>query len=237
MAEPIAPVVESTLITAPPVVAPVAVAPEKVLFPETTPPVETVKPVEPEPVKPDVPPEPKKEEPKEPSKPSPEPKAAVDYESLKLPEGSLLSSDELAKVKKGAKESGLSLDEAKNVLDVKNDAVKTFFDSQKETLTRLRTEWKTAWSKDPEFGGDKLTESTELAKRAFDKLADSELKTLADQTGYGDNPAFLRMMARIGRLISEDQLIRGSVGGAPKPKSPEERLYGATTPGAEETIS
>ena len=213
--------------------------PEGKLFPEPKAP--EVKPeVKPTELTPGVAPEePKKEEPEaEPSKPSTEPKAVtVDYENLKLPDGSLLSADELAEVKKVAKDSGLTLDEAQGVLEVKNDAVKAYSARQTELIVKARQEWKESWSNDPEYGGDKLKENTELAKRAWGKLADNELKTLADQTGFGDHPAVLRMMARIGRLFSEDTLIRGSVGGAPKQRSPEEVLYGKTTPGTEEPMS
>ena len=120
---------------------------------------------------------------------------------------------------------------------MKNDAVKAFQSRQTESIAKARQDWKAAWSKDPEFGGDKTSESTELAKRAWDRVADNELKTLADQTGFGDHPAVLRMMARIGRLFSEDTLIRGSLGGAPQKKSNEEILYGGTTPGAQEPMS
>jgi hypothetical protein len=124
------------------------------------------------------------------------------------------------------------------VLEVKKDAVKAFAARQNEILIKARQDWKAAWSKDPEFGGDKLAESSELAKRAWDKVADNELKTLANQTGFGDHPAVLRAFARLGRMFSEDQLIRGNVGGTPeKGKSPEEILYGKTTPGPDEPMS
>lgn len=200
---------------------------EKILYPESKPvePSKTVEPVTP------VVPEIKKEEPKEPTPPTTETKSAlVDYETLKLPEGSLLSVQDLAEVKKEAKDNSLSIEEAQGIIEVKNDAIKGFSQRQQETWQNLRKEWKQSWLNDPEYGGDKASESTELAKRAWDKLADNELKTLADQTGWGDHPAVLRMLARAGRLFSEDQLIRGQVGASPQKRSPEEILYGKTTP-------
>lgn len=214
---------------------PAVTTPESVLFPEPVIPSKVAEPVKSaEPT-----PEPTKEAPKtEQAKPSTEtPVVPVDYESLKLPQGSLLSGEELAVVKKEAKENGLSLDEAQGIIEVKNDAVKAFQARQVETLKVARQEWKESWLKDPEYGGDKAAESTELAKRAWDKLADNELKTLADQTGWGDHPAVLRMLARAGRLFSEDQLIRGQIGSSTQKKSPEEILYGGTTPNNTEPMS
>lgn len=222
--------------------APVEKTPEQMLFPDLKP-TEPVKPVAPdskvvEPKKEEPTSEAKKEEPKtEPTKPSTEVATTpVDYENLKLPPGSPLPAAQLASFKQEAKEQGLTLEEAQGVLEVKNDAARAVITSQNEALIQARQDWKAAWLKDPEYGGDKATESTELAKRAWDRLADSELKTLADQTGFGDHPAVLRMMARLGRMFSEDKVVRGNVGASPKQKSPEEILYGATTP-AEEPMS
>lgn len=237
---PDAPVLDNPSIINQPIVAPPEPKdPQQLLFPDpvTKEPAKSGEPTPPE-VKELAPIEPKKEEPKEEqSKPSTETKPEpVDYESLKLPEGSQLSREELAVIKKEAKEHGLSLDDAQGIIEVKNDAVKALLSRQTETLKNLRQEWKTSWQNDPEYGGDKARESTELAKRAWDKLADNELKTLADQTGWGDHPAVLRMLARAGRLFSEDQLIRGNVGTVPKKRSAEEILYGGTTP-TEEPMS
>ena len=245
------PVESPSILNEPPKETPAEKTPEEKLFPndkpaETKPDATANKgdapkpePIEPKPVE-TKPEEKPKEEPKptSDSKPSTaDNKSPIDYESLKLPEGSLLSNDELAFIKKEAKEQGLSLEEVQGVLEVKNDAVKAFLARQNQSVQAAQKEWKEAWLKDPEYGGDKLKESTELAKRAWDRFADSELKKLADQTGFGNHPSVLRMMARIGKLMSEDRLVRGQVGGAPEKKSPEEILYGKTTPTNNEVMA
>lgn len=245
MADPQAPVVEPSLINSAPVIPPAENTPASKLFPEPKAeegkPPEPAKAPDPE-VKPPEPkagePEQKKEEPK-PGEPKPNPPAAnapVDYETLKIPDGSLLSQEELAAVKKEAKDKGLTLDQAQGVLGMKNDATKALVARQNAAFVKAREDWRTSWKNDPEYGGDKLQESTEIAKRAWDRFADSELKTLADQTGFGDHPAVLKMMARIGRMFSEDTLVRGSLGGVSDKKPPEQVLYGKTTP-ADEPMS
>jgi hypothetical protein len=245
MPDPIAPVAEPSLINEPAKAAPAEVTPESKLFPAEEAPKpkadEPAKPDESAP-KPDAPKpedkpkdEPKKEEPK-PGEPKPSAdanKAPVDYENLKLPDGSLLSAADLEALKKDAKESGLTLEDAQGVLEVKSDAVKAYAQRQTETLQAVRKEWRANWEKDPVYGGEKLNENTELARRGWDWFADNELKMLADQTGFGDHPAVLKALARLGKLFAEDSNIRGTLGGTPKEKSPEEKLYGATTPGAE----
>lgn len=238
MPDPKEPIAEPSLINEPKVVPPVEPLPEAKLFPdkeaeaakaaeaakvaEAAKAADTAKAAE-EAAKAG---KPKEGEPKPgDAKPSPEQNATVDYENLKLPEGSLLSADELSAVKKEAKDNKLTLDEAQGILDIKNDTINAYNARQKQALSSFRKEWRSSWEKDPDFGGDKLSESTENAKRAWDKLADNELKTLADQTGWGDHPAVLRMLARAGALFSEDQLVRGTLGGPPKEIPPEERMY------------
>jgi hypothetical protein len=231
---PEAPVADKpSLINEPKQEVPIPKGPEDVLYPQKKAegePAKEPEKKEPEPKKEEPAQEPeKKEEPKteEPKAPATEAnKAPIDYESLKLPEGSLLTSDQLASVKKEAKEQGLSLDEAQGVLEVKNDAVSSFASWQKQQLVKAQEGWKKAWESDPEYGGEKLNESTELAKRAWDFVADNELKTLADQAGFGNHPAVLRAFARLGkRLFAEDNFVPGNVMGAQKSKEPWERLY------------
>ena len=226
MAETATPSSEPSLLNEPlnPTPAP---TPEATLFPEVKKEEPTITPEA------TLFPEVKKEEPKAAAQtPSPEAnKAPVDYDNLKLPDGSLLSAEELAVVKKEAKEQKLSLEEVNGVFAVKNDAVKSFVQRQNAVFAETRAGWRESWKTDPEFGGLKLNESTELAKRAWDKLADSELKTLANQAGFGDHPAVLRMMARVGRMFAEDTLQRGVVGGQPGPRDAAEVLYGKTSPG------
>lgn len=223
----------TTILNDTPATPPAEQTPEAKLFAADK--SDVVKPPEPEkkpeenPAEPPKPEEKKEDPKKEPSNPSTEGnKPPVDYENLKLPEGSLLSNDELAAIKKEAKEKGLTLEQAQRAVERTND-YKSFDAAQKEAFSKEREKWKNEWKNDPDFGGDKTVESTELAKRAWNRLADTELKTLADQAGFGDHPAVLRMMARIGKMFSDDTMIRGTVGSPTKPRAPEEILYGGTT--------
>jgi hypothetical protein len=229
-----APVIEKpSLINEPPKADPALQEPADKLYPEKKAegePAKEPEKKEPEPKKEEPKTEPeKKEEPKqeEPKAPAAEgAKPPIDYESLKLPEGSLLPQEQLAALKKEAKEHGLTLEDAQGVLEVKNDAVSSFVSWQKQQITKAQEVWADAWKKDPEYGGEKLNESTELAKRAWDFVADSELKTLADQAGFGNHPAVLRAFARLGkRLFAEDNFVRGSVGREQKGQDPWDRMY------------
>lgn len=165
----------------------------------------------------------KKPEEKTPAKPP------TDYD-LKLPDGSPLSAEDVAQTLKDAKAAGLTKEQAESLLNSKDQGAKALQTRQQEAFKQTQVAWKEAITKDPEMGGDKLAETTVLASRAFKQLASAELQIWAEKTGLGDYPEFVRLMARVGKMMGEDKLIRGTVGASPEPKSREAVLYGKTTP-------
>lgn len=231
----------STVLTATPPATP---APETVLFPATppavtppavTPPVETPPVVTP-PVTAPVPEvKPPTEPPKPEVKPTPTP-APTDYD-LKLPEGSPLSEEDRAQTLKDAKAAGLSKEQAETLLTSKDQGARALETRQKQAFEETKTAWKEAIAKDPEMGGDKHAETVTLANRAFKTLASAELQMWADKTGLGNYPEFVRLMAKVGSMMAEDKLVRGTVGSTPTAKTREEILYGKTTPGADGKVS
>ena len=241
MPEPTTVVPDSTVLNTPKAPAPVVKAPEDVLF-NPIPPVVPVAPVVPADAKPPVTPAPTDvppvtptdtKPPVEPVKPDAKPTetAPKDY-VLKAPEGSLLSPDDVANLQKTAKEAGLTQEQAEGILKAKDESVKAFSVKQLQDLDNAKVQWKKDCEKDPDIGGEKYAQNIELAHRAWDKVADKELRSLAEQTGFGSHPAVVRMLVRVGRMMSEDTLVRGSVGGAPESKSKEERLYPSMFPAA-----
>lgn len=156
-------------------------------------------------------------------------KPSTDYE-LKLPEGSLLSQDELDSIQKQAKESSWTQAQAEGILTVRNDAVKSYVSRQQSALQKARDDWKSACATDPVIGGPKFAENAELAKRAWARLADPELKELAEKTGFGNHPSVLRTFVAIGRMFAEDQMVRGTAGAPPKERSHAAILFGESSP-------
>lgn len=224
--------------------------PESVLFKAPAPPSgdpPAAPPGEPPPVAPAAPPpatppaappapsEPPKP-PTEPEKPagSPPPAPAPTEYVLTLPPDSPLSADDLAAVAKEAKDAGMPKEKAEALLTSRNELAKAsqarLIETQQKAFQEVQGQWKEAIAKDPEMGGEKLAETTMLASRAFKSVASAELQVWAEKTGLGNYPEFVRMMAKVGRLMGEDRLVRGPVDEPPAKLSPEERLYGKTTP-------
>lgn len=179
---------------------------------------------------------------KDPTKPEPDPakpadpKAPTDY-TLVLPENSLLTPEDLASIAKEAKASGLTKEQAEKVVVSQNQVVATttarIKAQQEEAIVKAKVEWRKEIESDPEIGGDKLAETTVMASRAYKSVVSPADRQYIESVGLDHTPQFTRIMAKIGRMMSEDRLVLGNPGGAPSPMSAAEKLYGKTTPGAD----
>ena len=86
-------------------------------------------------------------------------------------------------------------------------------------------QWSADTRADKEIGGTKLDDSLATAAKAVDAFGkDLGLKELFNQTGLGDHPAIIKVFTRIGKAISEDQLLTGRE--SEQPKSAANVLYG-----------
>lgn len=146
---------------------------------------------------------------------------------LKIPKDSLLSQADIDKVSSFAKEKGLSNDVAQTLLEQRSQAVADFHSGQLAALETRKTEWLESCKTDKEIGGEKFNENAELASRVINHYASEDLKKQLNETGLGNYPELVRMIARIGRDIGEDKLVLpGSQTNKAEKKSIESRLYG-----------
>ena len=97
-------------------------------------------------------------------------------------------------------------------------------EEQRAAFARQRRDWRSEIQADPDFGGRHFSASCVAAKRALAAFDDSgEVRRMLEETGYGDNPAIIRVFARIGRAMAEDRFIPGRAGNEELPL--EQRLY------------
>lgn len=145
---------------------------------------------------------------------------------VKLPKDSHLNAEHVEKLSAYARSKGLSNEQAQALLDREHETVSSFVEAQKAHLAKQADEvWIGQIKADPEFGGDKLKESTAHAHRFMNKYASPELKKLLNDTGYGNHPELFRAFARAGREMADDKILPG--GGLPgAKKSPEDIFYG-----------
>lgn len=95
---------------------------------------------------------------------------------------------------------------------------------QQTAFLNQRKEWVSEIRADREFGGGRYAQSVVEARRALATFdPDGTVRAMLEETGYGDNPAIIRICARIGRAMAEDTFSLGKVGTTKKPL--EERMY------------
>lgn len=148
---------------------------------------------------------------------------------LKLPEGSQLESDYVAQISAYAKERGMSNEQAQEILNRESGLVSSFASKQMEKFNQTVDEWAKATESDKEIGGPNVKQNIEMANRVIKRFATPEFSKGLVETGFGNHPEFVRIFTRIGKAMSEDQLVvRGS---EPAPtKSVAETLYGSNKP-------
>jgi hypothetical protein len=151
--------------------------------------------------------EPKKEEKKEEPKKEEAKKEEEPKFELKLPKGSLLDASALERIVSFAKEQGLTPKHAQALLDRESNLLTEHADGQKKAFDAVTSEWVEQSKQDKEFGGEKFAENAELAKRVVHRFGSKELLNGLNETKFGNHPELVRMLVRIGKAMSEDQLV------------------------------
>jgi len=176
----------------------------------------------------ETPPVTEEKPPKTVTKDPPEPERIVPEKyDLTLPEGSLLDADAVERIASRSKELKLTAEEAQAELQLENDSVKTYVDGEKAKMAKQAVAWIDELKADKEIGGEDFEKNSELSKRVVKRFA-PELSETLNTTGLGNHPHVVRMLVRIGKSMSEDQLVLPNAQAKEK-KSHEVLFYGDTT--------
>ncbi len=154
-------------------------------------------------------------------------KAPESYD-LKLPEDSLLDPSDVERISSYAKEKGLSTEAAQELLTREEEAVGRYHEGQIEHVEKVRAEWIKEAEADPEIGGDDFNQNSELARRVVARFGTEEFKELVNSTGFGNHKELVRFCVRIGKLMSDDQLVPAKPQSGGKEKSAQDVLYDNT---------
>lgn len=151
----------------------------------------------------------------------------TDY-TLDLPENSALTKEDLDSTLKEAKEAGLSAEEAKEMLQSKDQVAKVaqtrLIQKQEQDLKAMVVTWRDQVKNDPELGGERLAQTAIKASRAFKAIASPAMQEFCQKTGFADHPEMVRAMMKVYDLIGEDKFIRGTTGvTASAPATDEEK--------------
>lgn len=157
--------------------------------------------------------------------PTPTPTPAPAELKLALSQGSRLTQSDLDRISANARAKGLNQDQATAILGDAEAAAAGVVTRQQEAHKLQREAWTKEVNADPELGGAKLAETQRLSQIVIDRFMSPALRTLAKETGLGDHPEFVRMLAKIGRAASEDKPFSSVTPSGDAPKTAAEMMY------------
>ena len=144
-----------------------------------------------------------------------EDKAPEKYEDFKLGDGMTINEGILTKFTGVAKELNLSQAKAQKVVELAAEHAKALIESQSSAYQKVREGWVNEIKTDKEFGGQKFSETLERAGRALKRFSNDGFKRYLGESGMGDNPELIKMLAKIDRATSEDRSVDNqTVGGS-----------------------
>lgn len=116
-----------------------------------------------------------------------------------------------------AHDLGLSQDQFQKLIDFEMERAQQAQSQMADAYTERVSAWAEATKADKELGGEVLDENLGLAKRAMDAFASPELAKLIDTPstenpdglGLGNHPEVIRLFYRVGKAISESDLVTG----------------------------
>lgn len=139
-------------------------------------------------------------------------------------DGTEVSAEDAAGFQSAFKEAHLTSRQAKLLRDKYNKAVS---EGLQQNVKRMSDAWRQEVEQDKELGGANL-ETTKLnLGRAIDACGSPELRQFLKESRLGNNPAMVRFINNVGKMIGEDRFVGGN-SGASKAKDPiaeAKRLY------------
>ena len=122
-------------------------------------------------------------------------------------------SPDVADFKNVAHQLGLTNDQARTMLGIYNQINENDLAEEHEQFEQMNVEYLQDIQKE---WGDDFNKNSELARRAFQNFASEELMDVMKETGLSNHPEVLKTFARIGQVLSEDNILpgtRGAIGG------------------------
>ena len=155
----------------------------------------------------------------EPTAAESKPQGAPEKYEFSAPEGTAYNENVVTAFSEAARELDLNQESAQKILEKIAPAL---HDRQMQQIEETQNGWAQASKSDAEFGGDKLNENLAVAKKAIDKFGTPELSQLLNDSKLGNHPEIIRLMVRVGKLISEDTFVGSTQGAGAKTDKPKD---------------
>lgn len=142
------------------------------------------------------------------------PAGAPEKYEFKFPEGVNVDTKALEAFEPLARKLDLPQDKAQSLIDLYAQMRQSEVQQQQEAMSTMVAEWGKQTMADPELGGPKWEETKVSAKRFLSEYGNPGIERMLDEYGLGNNPDFIRMLAKAGKAMGSDTFIAGSTGAA-----------------------
>ena len=109
--------------------------------------------------------------------------------------------------KEFAHQTGLSQNQAENVLSLFSDIQEEEEKQRKQSIDDLKLSSEQDLQKE---WGKNYDGKVDMATRAFAQFSSPELRSIMNDTGLGNHPEMIKVFAKIGEMLGEDSLVVGS---------------------------
>lgn len=139
---------------------------------------------------------------------------AFEADKIKLPEGFTKDDESFGKFGEIMNDSKLSPTErGQKLVELQAEVAKKASEAGTKAWNDLQDQWVRDVKADKEIGGDKLIPTQQVISKAIDALGPDSAKAFRlalDYTGAGNNPAIIKGLAAMGKLLTEGGHITGN---------------------------
>lgn len=150
--------------------------------------------------------------------------------ALKMPDGVELDAELASSLGPEFKELGLTNKQAQKLVDKYIEVQQKRGEEKVKSWGETVQKWADDAKADKDIGGDKWDGSVKNARRFIDTMGTPELKEFLNASGGGNHPELIRIFAKAGALIKEDDPALGGAEGRGKPADPASILFPTDAP-------
>ena len=150
---------------------------------------------------------------------------------LKLSEETFLNQGDVERITSFSEKHGLSNEDAKGLLAEEEKRRNEFITAEQSKSfseqEKLQDSWVDSLKTDSDFGGQNYDANIENARRVIQKYGSEELHTNLNESGLGNYPPLVMMMAKIGKAMGNDTMVSSNQSVIPKKKNIADIFYPA----------
>jgi hypothetical protein len=148
------------------------------------------------------------------------------YEDFTLPDGLTIPDDVKASALTLFKDLNLSQEAAQKLIDFQMGVEQKAAADLKKHWDTTHETWVKGFREDKEIGGENEKQSLAYAKAALaSEFATPALKEALEVTGAGNHPEVIRLLARLGKAVSDDKSVLAGKAKGDQSKDPAKKLF------------